>query len=464
MSSQTRDMTHGSPARHILLFCLPILAGNLFQQLYSLVDTLVVGRVEGVTALAAVSSAGWLDWTVLGLAMGLAQGFAIQIAQCFGAGDEAGLRRSAGQSLLLAAGVVIVLEVVSQALLRPVLTLMQTPLDTYELTCTYLRIVFGGLPFVMGFNLFSGFLRSVGNSRTPLAAMTTAALCNIALDLLLVGFLRWSVVGVAAATVFSQGISCVICLIALCRMPLMRLSRDDLRPSRPVCLRLMRLGVPVAFQNLIISVGGLVLQGVVNAQGFIFMAGYSAASRLQGLVEMAGTAVGSAVGTFAGQNMGAGKLDRVRLGLRRSAQIATVLAVAVAAVLLIWGKPLLRLFIEDDPAMVEQVLTFGYRFLTVMACGLFTLYLLFVYRSTLQGLGDTFVPMLSGVVELVMRVLAALALPALLGEWGIYLAEIMAWAGAAVLLICGYYRRMRLLSLRPSRGGYSDEEAADHRL
>ena len=162
--------------------------------------------------------------------------------------------------------------------------------------------------------------------------------------------------------------------------------------------------------------------------------------------------LGSAVGTFAGQNMGARRLDRVRLGLRRSAQIATVLAVAVAAVLLLWGKPLLRLFIEDDPAMVEQVLAFGYRFLTVMACGLFTLYLLFVYRSTLQGLGDTFVPMLSGVVELVMRVLAALTLPALLGEWGIYLAEIMAWAGAAVLLICGYYRRMRLLSLQPSRG------------
>ena len=464
MPSRTRDMTHGSPTRHILLFCLPILAGNLFQQLYSLVDTRVVGRVEGVTALAAVSSAGWLDWTVLGLAMGLAQGFAIQIAQCFGAGDEAGLRRSAGQSLLLAAGVVIVLEAASQALLRPVLTLLHTPSDTYELTCTYLRIVFGGLPFVMGFNLFSGFLRSVGNSRTPLAAMTTAALCNIALDLLLVGLMRWSVVGVAAATVFSQGISCTICLIALCRMPLMRLSRSDLRPSRAVCTRLMRLGVPVAFQNLIISVGGLVLQGVVNAQGFIFMAGYSAASRLQGLVEMAGTAVGSAVGTFAGQNMGAKRLDRVRQGLRRSAQIATVLALLVAAVLLIWGKPLLRLFIEDDPAIVEQVLTFGYRFLTVMACGLFTLYLLFAYRSTLQGLGDTFVPMLSGVVELVMRVAAALLLPALLGEWGIYLAEIMAWGGAAVLLMAGYYRRMRLLSCQMEQGGFADEKTADHRL
>lgn len=447
MASRTKDMTHGSPAKLIFLFCLPILAGNIFQQFYSLVDTLVVGRVEGVTALAAVSSAGWLDWTVLGLAMGLAQGFAIQIAQCFGAGDEKELRRSAGQSIILAAMVVVGLEIAAQGLLRPVLTLMNTPADTYELTCIYLRIVFGGLPFVMGFNLLSGFLRSVGNSRTPLIAMTSAALCNIALDILFVAGFGWSVVGVATATVMSQALSCIICLIAVLRLPLLHLSRSDLRLTRDICSRLVRLGVPVAFQNFIISVGGLVLQGVVNAQGFIFMAGYSAASRLQGLIELAGTALSGAVSTFTGQNFGAKKLDRVKLGLRKSAQIGTAMALVVAAVVLIWGKPLLRLFIEDDPAIVEQVLTFGYRFLAVMASGLFALYMLFVYRSTLQGLGDTFIPMISGVVELVMRVGAALVLPLIIGEWGIYLAEILAWVGAAVLLVWGYYKRIRHLSI-----------------
>ncbi|MBP3637731.1 MAG: MATE family efflux transporter [Clostridia bacterium] len=446
MASRTKDMTHGSPTKLILFFALPILAGNLFQQFYSLVDTLVVGRVEGVTALAAVSSAGWLDWTVLGLAMGLAQGFAIQIAQSFGAGDERELRQAAGQSIVLAAFVVVGLEITAQALLRPVLTLMNTPADTYELTCTYLRIIFGGLPFVMGFNLFAGFLRSVGNSRTPLIAMTTAALCNIALDILFVAFFRWSVVGVATATVMSQALSCTICLVAVLRLPILRLARSDFRLTRSISVRLIRLGVPVAFQNFIISVGGLVLQGVVNAQGFIFMAGYSAASRLQGLIELGGVAVGSAVGTFTGQNYGAKKMDRVRLGLRRSAQIATGLAILVAAVMIIWGKPLLQLFIEDDPAIVEQVLAFGYRFLVVMSSGLFALYLLIVYRSTLQGLGDTFIPMISGVVELFMRIGAALLLPSLLGEWGIYSAEILAWVGAAVLLIWGYYHRMHLIA------------------
>lgn len=445
MQARTRDMTTGSPLRLILAFCLPIVAGNLFQQLYSLVDTLVIGRIEGVTALAAVSSAGWLDWTVLSAAIGLAQGFAIEIAQRFGGGEYDQMRQAAGQSVLLAVGLTALIEALAQVFLHPVLVVMKSPDNTIALTEHYLRIIFAGLPVVMAFNLFSGALRSVGDSRTPLIAMTTAATCNIALDIAFVGWLRWGVTGVGVATVMSQCVSCVICFVALARLPIMHLHREDFRP-RPVMLRrLLGLGLPVAFQNLIISFGGLVLQTVTNSFGFLFMAGFNAATRLTGLIELAGTSIGSAMGTFAGQNLGAGKLDRVRLGLRRSAQIAAGMALMVAACMVLFGRPLLNLFIEDDPAMVDQVLTIGCRYLNVMSLGLPMLYMLFVYRSTLQGLGDTFVPMLSGAVELVMRVGAALLLPRLIGEWGVYIAEIMAWIGAAILLIWGYYRRMRLL-------------------
>lgn len=445
MQARTRDMTKGSPLRLILAFCLPIVAGNLFQQLYSLVDTLVIGRIEGVTALAAVSSAGWLDWTVLSAAIGLAQGFAIEIAQRFGGGEYDQMRQAAGQSVLLAVGLTALIETLAQVFLHPVLVVMKSPDNTIALTEHYLRIIFAGLPVVMAFNLFSGALRSVGDSRTPLIAMTTAATCNIGLDIAFVGWLRWGVTGVGMATVMSQCVSCVICFVALARLPIMHLHREDFRP-RPVMLRrLLGLGLPVAFQNLIISFGGLVLQTVTNSFGFLFMAGFNAATRLTGLIELAGTSIGSAMGTFAGQNLGAGKLDRVRLGLRRSAQIAAALALMVAACMVLFGRPLLNLFIEDDPAMVDQVLTIGCRYLNVMSLGLPMLYMLFVYRSTLQGLGDTFVPMLSGAVELVMRVGAALLLPRLIGEWGVYIAEIMAWIGAAILLIWGYYRRMRLL-------------------
>ena len=445
MQARTRDMTKGSPLRLILAFCLPIVAGNLFQQLYSLVDTLVIGRIEGVTALAAVSSAGWLDWTVLSAAIGLAQGFAIEIAQRFGGGEYDQMRQAAGQSVLLAVGLTVLIEALAQVFLHPVLVVMKSPDNTIALTEHYLRIIFAGLPVVMAFNLFSGALRSVGDSRTPLIAMTTAATCNIGLDIAFVGWLRWGVTGVGVATVMSQCVSCVICFVALARLPIMRLKRGDFRP-RPVMLRrLLGLGLPVAFQNLIISFGGLVLQTVTNSFGFLFMAGFNAATRLTGLIELAGTSIGSAMGTFAGQNLGAGKLDRVRLGLRRSAQIAAGMALMVAACMVLFGRPLLNLFIEDDPAIVDQVLTIGCRYLNVMSLGLPMLYMLFVYRSTLQGLGDTFVPMLSGAVELVMRVGAALLLPRLIGEWGVYIAEIMAWIGAAILLIWGYYRRMRLL-------------------
>lgn len=448
----TRDMTQGNPTRLILGFCLPIVAGNLFQQFYSLVDTLVIGRVEGVTALAAVSSAGWLDWLVLGLAIGMAQGFSIQIAQSFGAKDDRELRCAAGQGLRLSVYVVALIMLLSQCLLRPVLVLMRSPENTIDLTCLYLRIIFGGLPLVMGYNLFSGYLRAIGDSRTPLIAMTAASLCNIVLDVLFVAIFRWGVTGVAAATVLAQGVSCLICLNALMHLPQMHLSRQDLRPDRKMMRRLLTLGLPLSFNSLIISIGGLVLQAVVNGFGFLFMAGFNAAMRLTGLIEMAGNSLASAVGTFAGQNLGAGRLDRVKLGLRKSAQIAVAMALTVSAFTVLFGRGILSLFVQDDPEIVAQVLTIGYRYLFVMSCGLPMLYLLFVYRSTLQGLGDTMAPMVSGIVELVMRVGTALLLPLVIGEWGVYIAEVMAWLGAAVLLAVSYYRRMRILEASIRQG------------
>ncbi len=455
--AKTRDMTSGSPTKHILLFCLPIIAGNAFQQLYSLVDSFVVGQLS-VDALNAVASAGWLDWTVLSLAIGLAQGFAIQVAQSFGAGDHRQMQRAIGQSLLLSVATVVVVEALAQIFIRPVLEVMDMPEQTIDMTESYLRIIYAGLPLVMGFNLFGGFLRSVGDSTTPLVAMTIAALTNIVLDVVLVLYTPLGVNGAAIATVSAQSISCLICLIAVVRMPLMRVRREDLRVDGAMCRRLMTLGTPIAFQNLIISIGGLVLQKIVNglryvlAAGYNFVAGFNTTSRLVGLIEMAGASLGNAVGTFAGQNLGAGRLDRVRLGMRRAAQIGVGLGLFVGLVMALFGKGLLGLFLTDeDPQKVADVLAIAYRYLVVMSAGLPMLYLLFGYRTTLQGVGDTFIPMVSGFVELVMRILCALVLPGLMGEWGVYIAEIAAWVGAAVLLMWGYYRRMRALEAKAAQ-------------
>lgn len=448
--AKTRDMTTGSPTRHLILFCLPIMAGNAFQQLYSLVDSFVVGQVS-VDALTAVASAGWLDWLIMSIAMGLAQGFAIQIAQSFGAGDHDELHRAVGQSLLLSAITVVTVEIIAQVFLWPILVAMDMPQQTIHMTESYLRIIYAGIPLVMGFNLFAGFLRSVGNSTTPLYAMVAASLTNIVLDVLFVMGLGWGVQGAAIATMCGQCLSCIICLVAVIRTPVMRITGKDLHFDGKMCARLMKLGTPIAFQNLIISIGGLALQRVVNTFRYAFVAGINASSRLFGLIELAGASLGNAVGTFAGQNLGAGRLDRVRLGMRRAAQLAVLFGVIVAAMMLLFGKGLISLFLTDvDAVKVAETLEVAYLYLAVMSFGLPMLYLLFGYRTTLQGIGDTFIPMVSGFVELVMRILCAVALPMFLGEWGIYIAEIAAWVGAAVLLIWGYYRRMNQLEKKLS--------------
>lgn len=449
--AKTRDMTTGSPTRHLILFCLPIMAGNAFQQLYSLVDSFVVGQVS-VDALTAVASAGWLDWLIMSIAMGLAQGFAIQIAQSFGAGDHDELHRAVGQSLLLSAITVVTVEIIAQVFLWPMLVAMEMPQQTIHMTESYLRIIYAGIPLVMGFNLFAGFLRSVGNSTTPLYAMVAASLTNIVLDVLFVMGFHWGVEGAAIATMSGQLLSCVICLIAVIRTPVLRINRKDLRFDGKMCARLMKLGTPIAFQNLIISIGGLALQRVVNTFRYAFVAGFNAASRLVGLIELAGASLGNAVGTFAGQNLGAGRLDRVKLGMRRAAQLGVLFGVIVAAVMILFGEGLLSLFLTDvDVLKVTETLEVAYLYLVVMSLGLPMLYLLFGYRTTLQGIGDTFIPMVSGFVELVMRILCAVVLPLFMGEWGIYLSEIAAWVGAAILLIWGYYYRMRQLERKMAK-------------
>lgn len=445
MQTRTRDMTKGEPARLILFFLLPILAGNILQQLYSLVDSYIIGQVNGVTALTAVSTSGWLDWLVLSITFGLTQGFSIQIAQDFGSGSVPALKRTVGQSILLAIGSAVLITIGAQLFLRPVVTLMQTPTEIFELEITYLRIIFAGMPLVMCVNLLSGFLRSVGNSKTPLYAMIFSTLANAALDWLFVAGFHWGVAGAALATVMAQGASCLVCLYAVVHLPLLHPERPDLSPDFPVLRRLLRISSPLVLGNVVISIGGLVLQTVVNGFGYLFAAGYNTAGRLQGPIEIAGSSISSATGTFIAQNYGAGNMNRVRDGFRKSFFMVICAAAIITTAAVTAGPHILLLFLNDDPAVVDQVLAYAVRFLRIMCIGLPFLYLLFLYRSSLQGLGDTFIPMLSGFLELFMRISSALILPRFLGVNGVFLSEILAWISAAILLIIGYYRRMRTL-------------------
>ena len=456
-AGRTMDMTVGSPLKLILVFMLPIMGGTLLQQFYSLVDTVIIGRVEGVTALAAVSTSGWLDWTVLGIALGITQGCSILISQHFGAKDERALKHTVGQSIVLSVLTALFLTALAQSIIPLVLRLMNSPDETLPLSTVYLRVLFAGFPMVMGYNLTASFLRALGDSRTPLIAMGIASGLNIALDLLFVAVFHMGVKGAALATVIAQSISFVYNLLALKKLKLVHPQKSDLKPDGKVLKKLFRLGFPMAMASAVISIGAMMLQTVINGFGIVFMPGASAAGRLTGITEVAGSALGTGMATYMGQNIGAGRLDRVKRGIRRGAQLGFGLGLVMTVLLLIFGRDLMRLFVEDDPALVEQVLDVACQYLYVMSVFMPSLYLLFVYRSSLQGLGETVIPMYSGFMELFMRIVMLLILPGLMGHWGVYFAEVSAWFGAMVLLMWGYYRHVRRLSEKENA---KEEQAA----
>ena len=441
-------MTTGRPLGLIVRFALPAAAGSLLQQLYSLCDLVILGRSGGVAALAAVSSSGWLDYMCLGTVINLTMGFGIRMSHFFGAGDNGGLRKTVAQSIILSAYLSLALLILSQGLLRPCLSLLNTPDETFILTEVYLRIIFGGIPLSMAYNLSAACLRAAGDARTPLYAVIASSVCNLCLDLLFVAVLRFGPAGAAAATVMSQGVSAAVCLRAWMGIPGMRVGKRDMKKDPEEMKKLLFLGLPSAFEVWVISIGGLIVNGAVNTRGYVFMAGYNAPGRLQALMESVGNAVGGAVGTFAGQNFGAGRLERVREGVRKSALTSIGLALAMAAAMLAAGKPLIRLFMVDAEALVEEVVTVGYRFVIVMSAALFSLYLLFVYRSALKGLGKVSASFASSMIEFVMRVSCVFLLPGIIGEWGLYLAEVMAWFGAFVLLYLAYRNNIKRM-LKP---------------
>ena len=436
-------LTEGSPWRLLFLFSLPLMAGNIFQQMYTVVDTAVVGKVLGVDALAALGAVDWLNWLTLGAIQGFTQGFSILMAQRFGAGDYGKLRQTAANSIVLAALCAAVLKTTSQALAGTAVDLLQTPGEIRPISIAYLRIIFGGLPIVMAYNLAASILRALGDGRTPLAAMIVASLTNIALDLLFVMGFRWGVQGAAAATLMAQCLAAGYCIWRLSRMEVLRLSREDWVLSAPLCGRLMWLGSPMAFQNTIIAIGGMIIQTIVNGFGVAFIAGYTAANKLYGILEVAATSYGYAMTTYAGQNLGAGKVRRISQGIRAGMVIALATSVVITALMLAFGRLILSFFLPAGAEASAEALGVGYQYLSMMALCLPALYVLHVTRSCIQGLGNTVLPMVSGMSEFVMRTGGALTLPPVIGEAGVMIAEVLAWFGADLILAPSYFFVMK---------------------
>lgn len=443
MSANTKNLTNGRPLPLLAAFALPLMVGNVFQQLYTVVDTMVVGKALHVQALAALGASDWLNWLLLGLVQGITQGFGILMAQEFGAQRMEQLRKVVGTSLWLSGASALVLTVGGQLTVEPLLRLLQTPDTIIGDTLLYLRIMFLGLPVITAYNLLATILRSLGDGKTPLYAMVVASLTNIALDLLFVMVFHWGIAGAAAATLIAQGVSVLYCLGNIRKIPFLKLNREHFRMDGALARRLMGLGSPVAFQNAVIAVGGMIVQAVVNGFGVTFIGGFTATNKLYGVLEMAAISYGYAVLTYTGQNMGAGKIDRIRSGMKAALGLALVTSLVIGGTMILFGKPILSLFLSGTAEEVAAAMEVAYAYLVTMSLSLPVLYVLHVVRSAIQGMGDTVKPMLSGVAEFVMRTSLALTLPGVVGSSGVFYAEVSAWLGADIILVPSFFATLK---------------------
>ena len=446
MEAKIRDMTSGRPLSLILSFALPLMVGNIFQQLYTVVDTMVVGKALGVDALAALGATDWLYWMVLGMVQGVTQGFGILMAREFGAKHYDSLCSVVGSSASLSGICSLLFVAVGLAAAEPVLRLLQTPEAILPWSSLYLRLMFLGIPIVMAYNLLAVILRSLGDGQTPLRAMILAALVNIGLDLLFVLLFHWGIAGAAVATLIAQGFSGLYCLGKIRKIPFLKLKREDYGMNPALIGKLLSLGSPMAAQNAIIALGGMIITAVVNGYGVAFIGGYTAANKLYGILEIAATSYGYAMITYVGQNLGAGETKRIREGMRCAVTVSLITSVVIAGVMLVFGNQIVGAFLSGTPDEVAQAGRVGYTYLSFMSVCLPILYILHVTRSAVQGLGDTVLPMVSGIAEFVMRTGGVLLLPMLMGENGIFLAEVLAWAGADLILIPSYFITFRKIS------------------
>lgn len=439
--SSVQDMTQGSPMKLVLSFMLPLVFGLLFQQLYSMVDTLVVGRFLGVEALAGVGSTGSINFLVLGLCNGICAGFAIPVAQKFGQKDLEGLRRFVGNMIWLGTAIAAVVTLSTTMLCRQILTWMNTPADTFSYAYDYIWVIFLAIPATMLYNLLSGILRSLGDSKTPLFFLILSSLLNVALDLLFILVFRMGVAGAAWATLLSQLISGLLCLgYMAARFPVLRLSREDLRLRWPYVRHLLSMGLPMGLQYSITAVGSILLQTAVNGLGSVAMAAVTTGSKVGALCASPFEAVGTTTATFAGQNLGAGKPERVHQGVLACLKLGLLYCVGILTVVYFFGGPITQVFLDSkDPQSLAQIAPLSRQFLLVN--NLFYIALLFVntLRFTIQGLGYSNLAVVAGVMEMVARAVFGLCLVPSLGYTAVCFSNPAAWLLADVFLVPAYF-------------------------
>lgn len=441
MRDATRNMTEGSPAKHIIGFALPMLLGLLFQQLYNMADTMIVGKWLGVEALAAVGSVGSVNFMVIGFCIGVCSGFAIPVAREFGAGDYRALRRFVANSVWISAVLAVVMTVSVCLLCRNILVLMKTPADIIDRAYSYIFIIFLGIPVTYLYNLLSGIIRSLGDSRSPVVFLLISSVINIVLDIVSVKFLHTGVEGPAAATVFSQFISGILCLVYICkRFLILRIEKDEWKPDKKYIMQLFSMGLPMGLQYSITAIGSVILQSAVNTLGSSVVAAVTAGSKVNMFFCCPFDALGGTMATFAGQNIGAGKPKRIKRGVGSAALIGAVYSAIAFTVLYFFGRNAALIFLDAEET---EILSHAVRFLFTNSLFYFPLSLLLVFRFTVQGMGYSSLAVFAGVTEMIARIVIAFGLVPVFGFNAVCYANPVSWASAAVFLIGAFFYCLR---------------------
>ena len=439
----TGNLTVGRPIRVIVLFTLPLLVGNVFQQLYQFTDAAVVGQYLGVDALAAVGSTGSVVFLLLGFTFGVAGGLAIPVARAFGAGDLAAMRRHVAIGVGVSAVVAIVLTTVGTLGARPLLQLLQTPSELLPDATTFLTITCWGVPVCMAFNFLAAMIRALGDSRTPLVFLIISCVLNAGLVVLFVGSLGVGVAGAAWATVIAQFVSVLLCLwLVARRMPQLHLGRFDWTPLEGEVGESVRPGLAMGFQLSVIAVGAVVLQSAINQLGADAVAATTAALRVDQLAVAPLSSFGLALSTFVAQNRGAGQWARIRTGVLHTSVLTWAVALLLGGLIVGFGTPIVTLFVGPGEAVVVEL---AHQYLIVQGALYPLLASLFVLRYAIQGLGATAVPTIAGFMELAFRAGAGLLLVGPLGFLGVALAAPLAWLGALLPVLVSWLRRRQEL-------------------
>lgn len=448
-----QNLTQGSPFKLIALFCLPVLIGNLFQQLYNISDILIVGRLLGVQSLAAVGATAPIFFVFLLVSFGFAGGLTVVTAQRFGANDLNGMRASMAHSFMACTVLSVFMTIILVFFLTPILRLMNVPQEIEHDAYVFMSILSFGLVIMVFYNLLFGFVRALGDSRTPLYFLIFSTILNIVLNFILIYFFKFGVAGSALGTVLS--ISTAFLFFALYiykKFPIIRLKKTDWRYNKKMMKEQLAIAIPMSVQFSVLSISMMVIQSTCNSFGADVIAAFTAALRIEQLATQPLLALGIAMATFSAQNWGAGKLSRIRHGVRLTALTSLVISVLMSLLVRYVGQNMISIFLDEKNMFIIQT---GKTYLSISTLFYFFLSMIFIFRNTLQGMGKAFLPLMASLTELFVRSFAAIYLAKTMGYEGIFYASPLAWIGAAIVVSAGYFVTIRKINVKKSKNYFN---------